>query len=176
MTALSVTQKPPARPFQSELLHFSRLPVAAINDAGQSTEPTYKPDGFWVSVGTSWLEWCHAESFGLERAAVVTRVVLAPDANVLRLDGARALDEFTKQFGMRPTWQTSAPLGLRDHCIDWSAVAAAYDGIVIAPYCYQRRFDLMWYYGWDCASGVIWNLSAIAGVDVLIEEIDHGNG
>ena len=47
--------------------------------------------------------------------------------------------------------------------IDWHAVAQAYAGIEIAPYCWSLRFEyeFLWYYGWDCASGCVWELSAV---------------
>lgn len=33
----------------------------------------------------------------------------------------------------------------------------------ITPYCWPARMDpdLIWYYGWDCASGCIWDASTI---------------
>lgn len=43
-------------------------------------------------------------------------------------------------------------------------IGARYDGIVITPYVWSMRLDrsAFWYYGWDCASGCIWNASAVA--------------
>jgi len=37
-------------------------------------------------------------------------------------------------------------------------VSKEYDGIEIAPYQWDARLSLIWYYGWDVASGCIWNL------------------
>ena len=42
--------------------------------------------------------------------------------------------------------------------IDWKKVASKYDGIEIVPYQPKARMNLLWYYGWDIASGCIWNL------------------
>lgn len=51
-----------------------------------------------------------------------------------------------------------------DH-INWPMVADRYQGIVIAPYLWSRRMDGgLWYYGWDCASGCIWDAAAVASV------------
>jgi hypothetical protein len=57
--------------------------------------------------------------------------------------------------------------------IDWSKVAKDFDGIVITPYLWERRLDhhVNWYYGWDCASGCIWNTSVIETITEL-KEID----
>ncbi len=45
-------------------------------------------------------------------------------------------------------------------------VAKLYQGIIIAPYCYSIRLDndCFWYYPWDCASGCIWDATAIAAL------------
>lgn len=48
--------------------------------------------------------------------------------------------------------------------IDWASVCRAYQGIVISPYFWSRRMGPMWYYSWDCASGVIWDADAIESV------------
>ena len=42
--------------------------------------------------------------------------------------------------------------------INWVEVSEMYDGVEISPYQWKRRLaiNFMWYYGWDCASGVIW--------------------
>jgi hypothetical protein len=63
------------------------------------------------------------------------------------------------------------PSGNYLYYIDWSKVAAKHQGIIIAPYCYARRltYHTAWYYGWDCASGCIWDLKAIQSVEVAQE-------
>ncbi|RYE19920.1 MAG: hypothetical protein EOP45_11870 [Sphingobacteriaceae bacterium] len=45
--------------------------------------------------------------------------------------------------------------------IDWTSLATDYDGILISPYQYCMRLRYLWFGGWDCASGCIWNLSCI---------------
>lgn len=51
---------------------------------------------------------------------------------------------------------------------DWIDVASRYSGIEIAPYQWKRRIhpSTFWYYTWDCASGCIWDLSAIKKFEV----------
>ena len=53
--------------------------------------------------------------------------------------------------------------------IRWQDVALDYQGILIAPYQWSLRLDkdFRWYYMWDCASGCIWDLSAIASLTLL---------
>jgi hypothetical protein len=145
-----------------ELFHFAAKPVERVIDTPQERVAGAKPRGFWVSVGSAWAEWCHAESFGLTRLAIVHRVVLAPDADILRLSTTRDLDWFTEEYeGGRDG------LPHRRDYIDWARVADEYDGIIIAPYNWDRRMRLNWYYGWDVASGCLWNASAVESIEAL---------
>lgn len=143
------------------LRHYSRSPIPAVEDRDQvqvAGDVYHKPRGLWVSVedGWGWREWCEAEDFcfAWEHAY---RVELAPDANVLHLATPGDIDTFTGRFG-RPV-----RFGLG---IDWWAVAREYDGIIIAPYQWQRRLSehATWYYPWDCSSGCIWRARAVASL------------
>ena len=150
------------------LIHYSAHPIAALDDAfSYATRPTgfHKPQGLWVSVGEEWREWCEAEGFSLESLAHEHRVVLHPHANILRLRSAEDLDAFTKQY--ETPMLPERPREKWNLAIDWAAVRVAHQGVVIAPYIYARRYDLSWYYGWDCASGCIWDLAAIAAIDPI---------
>lgn len=124
-----------------------------------------KPAGFWVSVEgeSDWVEWCLGEDFATDWLRVRHEVTLAPDALILNIDTAHGIDEFHQRYAVENKDRSWA-----DHKhweIDWPAVAAHYDGIIIAPYQWSRRLGgPHWYYGWDCASGVIWNAQAIESV------------
>lgn len=129
-----------------------------------------KPRGLWVSVKGEydWPTWCEENEFSTSGGIHVEHeVILMPDANVLHISTEEELKEFTLAFGTPHIWAGSVRLG-DQYVIDWRQVAAQYDGIIISPYLYRWDQEwMMWYYGWDCASGCIWNLSAIASVSVL---------
>lgn len=144
-----------------ELLHFSVKPLTAVRDTTQDETPGPKPSGLWVSVGTAWPEWCLAEEFGVDRLVSVNRIVLAPNANILRLASPRDLDDFTGAYS------TDARDSVSRYSIAWDRVAARYDGILIAPYVWERRMALLWYYGWDCASGCLWNARAVSSIETV---------
>lgn len=132
----------------------------------QQPGPDYKPKGLWLSVDGpyDWKQWCDAETYS-GFGSYAHAVKLRRGAKILRLRGAQALDAFTDQYAGEI--YPGQGMGGRDHryCgIDWEAVARQHQGIIIAPYCWQRRMDLMWYYGWDCASGCIWDADAIASI------------
>ena len=99
-----------------------------------------------------------------------TEVVLAPNAAVLTIPTAFDLDLFTEEYIERGEARYLSR-------IRWDRVAERYQGIVIAPYHWSRRMadHTFWYYGWDCASGCIWDAAAVAelrpATDAAIAEI-----
>lgn len=143
------------------LLHYSAKPLTSVHSREQDVEyQNFKPKGLWVSVEDDWKAWCESEGFGLHRLAHVTEVVLTPNANILRLKDAVQVKEFSDQYAYDPfNFRFAHKMG-----VHWDQVAALYQGIIIAPYCYSIRYDndSFWYYPWDCASGCIWDAAAIA--------------
>src|SRR5678816_635427 len=119
-----------------------------------------KPNGLWVSVDDDWPQWCHSNGSFENRLDHRTEIVLASDANILHLSTPEMLDRFTEE------WRNDNPDWLR--CIDWSLLTQYYQGLIIAPYLWERRLTphTFWYYWWDCASGCIWDLSAIGNTEV----------
>lgn len=139
------------------LVHYAPCPV----NLGQRTydqDKTTKPNGLWMSVGTEWLDWCRGEQFRSEIDWHEHVVSLSDAANLLRLEADTDLDAFTHTYG------TKLYPRLDSWYIDWREVASVYDGIIISPYQWSRRLTphTRWYYGWDCASGCIWNISVVS--------------
>jgi hypothetical protein len=60
-------------------------------------------------------------------------------------------------------------LKIKDYYINWPKVAQDYSGIEICPYQWKFRLNYMWYYGWDVASGCIWNQNALNSTNVIAE-------
>jgi hypothetical protein len=146
------------------LLHYSDKPLPAVlDDREQVIE--IKPHGLWVSVEgeDDWLHWCQSEEFAISRLAVANEIRLAGGAKIIRLSSAAAIDAFTREWARPMPGLEKLAIGL---FIDWPGVARQHDGIIIAPYVWSRRlsFHCRWYYGWDCASGCIWRVSAIAEI------------
>lgn len=158
---LSVTELP--------LLHYSQKPPATIHSVKQE-KSHHKPRGFWFSVGDgegSWKDWCEGEQWGLERLVNPVEVILSDTANIRRIVNATQLKRFTVAYddvSAAPGGGTAGGLDWRGHYINWPQVAKDYDGIIIAPYLWECRFDPSWYYSWDCASGCIWNADAVAAL------------
>jgi len=149
------------------LTHYSSSPVRRIYSVAQQPRPHFKPHGLWVSVDAGSFSWPdYVESGWFDhtyRLRVVHDVRLEAKARILLIATVADFDAFAGQYGR------TEPVVPSDYhmYIDWRAVAEAYQGIVIAPYRYDRRFDGgLWYYPWDCASGCIWDADAIAAITV----------
>lgn len=117
-------------------------------------ETGVKPEGTWYGIGSSWLTWLKSESPSWFEDH--TYVVLVDQSSILRLRTAAAV----KAFGKKYASPDSIFPGMS---IDWPRVAQEYSGIEIAPYQHTLRLDLdvSWYYGWDVASGCVWDPEVI---------------
>lgn len=151
------------------LSHFSSAPLGEIRSTEQGWKDDYrscydKPKGFWLSVDGEhdWRSWCSSEMPSWLEGKTRYRIHVADWSRLLVLTDALDLDCFTERYG-RDTPRYNQTY------IDWPAVAEIHSGIVIAPYCWSRRMHHSWYYGWDCASGCIWNAEAIARVEEALE-------
>lgn len=128
-----------------------------------------KPRGFWYSAAiseedVSWESWCRSERFRESHLAFKYNIEI-DDSKILKLScGYYDILNFTRKYEVRD-------LGGWHDRIDWPAVSKLYSGIEIAPYDWTSRLahDTFWYYGWDCASGCIWDLSAIKKFELITE-------
>lgn len=155
------------------LLHYSDNPIGALYSFEQPSHDLAwsggrKPSGLWVSVEgpDDWRSWCEAEGFRDCDSQVTTEVILAPEHGVLIIDTLEALLAFHEESRMKGGYSAAREV------IDWPRVAERHQGIIIAPYRWEQRLDAPcdgWYYSWDCASGCIWDASAIAGLRQVSE-------
>src|SRR3989304_8292704 len=136
------------------LLHYSGRPVGTIHSVEQADSGIcgrgFKPRGLWVSVEgeDDWKSWCKSEQFALESLMCVHEITLAADAKILRLSTPDDIDRLTRKFPVFSPGMSTA-YGIR-----WAEIARDHQGIIIAPYVWERRLDHVasWYYAWDCAS------------------------
>lgn len=121
-----------------------------------------KPRGIWVSCDgeDDWPAWCKSENFIDTNKQLHYRINLKKGANILFLNNSLEIDAFTERYGTKERYH---------FIMDWPGIAKDYDGLVIPTYIWERRMheSASWYYGWDCASGCIWNSDAIDGIELL---------
>lgn len=163
------------------LTHYTNRPLLEILTRVQPPSGggifAMKPAGLWLSVDgdDDWKTWCESErydGFG-KRAYAVT---LKPDANILYLSTAGEIIAFTKKYGSKH--DLDGEFNWAGHWINWQRVSEEYQGVIIAPYCWLLRLEreVNWYYGWDCASGYVWDAAAIESVALKYVEIRRRRG
>jgi hypothetical protein len=138
----------------------------------------FKPHGLWVSDEDDygWSHWCTAEEFSLDRLMYEHLVELYPVNNILFIRSVEELDKFHDRYSIDiiKDWIPHYPS--RKDWLDWPQVYPLWQGIIITPYLWERRMDYMWYYGWDCASGCIWDLSAIRSFQPILKQLTWKGG
>jgi hypothetical protein len=142
-----------------EYFHFSKDFVALIESTKQSSR-SMKPEGFWFSVGDGddgWRAWSEKNGFRVDHFEYVSTIKFKEEAKLLILSGKEEIKKFNEDYG----FEFLLGHGLDYWYIDWSMVAKKYDAIIIAPYCWEMRFGSIWYHGWDCSSGCVWNADII---------------
>lgn len=142
-----------------ERIHYSDAPIAL--DTGRRYEQEFglKPRGLWYSAPVKddgWEDWCRAEEFSVERLVVPHHL----DLDLSRMLVLRSESEIRR---FHSKYRHSR------YEIDWPRVAAEYGGLEIAPYCWDLRLEggFLWYYGWDCASGCVWDLRLVRSFAAL---------
>lgn len=124
-----------------------------------------KPMGLWVSdeEDYGWSQWCDDNLFRDTSKQLMYEVKLRSNSNVLRINSSEHLRLFSEEyaFSLDADSEESTEYEGYLRIIDWELVSKTYQGIIITPYQWNCRTELMWYYGWDCASGCIWDKNAI---------------
>jgi hypothetical protein len=169
------------------LLHYSDRAITKVHSVAQVPVGEIagqnlwgKPEGLWVATDEGWAEYC--KGVGMRRGwQWCYEVRLKSDACILTISNGAELDRFTRIYGRgnpldayfpelsKAGWSEEA----EHHAIDWPDLARRYQGILIHPYIADQRLSSFnyWYYGWDVASGVIWDADAIRALDVV--EVPH---
>ena len=117
---------------------------------GRSQAVGTKPTGLWYGIDNSWQEWAaerlpwiYDHSFELE------------------LDLSRMLIISNEQDFRKFHSQYKTILYSVTEVIDWPKVALEYGGIETNPYLPSLTSEYIWYYGWDVASGCVWDMPNI---------------
>lgn len=139
-------------------VHFTDKPFKLDDRKYLQQEPMTafdKPNGFWITPSEgkdNWIDFCKAEKFNLDGLKVKYDVEIDL-TNVLVIDSLKKFDDFEASHGKQCDI-------MRTPKIDWLSVYKEFAGILIVPYFWERRYH-NWYYGWDCASGCIWDINIL---------------
>lgn len=145
-----------------------KKPFTGIGSVGQ--RDSLKPNGLWYSCGTDWMKWLLSEMPNWIQPYVYT--LRLNRGSMLTMSTPKQLLEFTdKYINEKRSKELSFGAHRNSMFIDWPKVARDYSGMEICPYQYSLRLsqETEWYYGWDVASGCVWDGSAIAGADLIYQ-------
>ncbi len=141
----------------NDRIHMSMNDIPKLYNTTSELTIRAKPTGFWYGLGSSWIDWVNSEmpEWNYEH---IFKIDINPN-RVLQIKTLDELTEFDEEFSTINNYNNKN--------IDWKKVNIRYDGIEINPYQFKARYNLSWYYGWDVASGCIWNPKAISNIEKL---------
>lgn len=117
-----------------------------------------KPHGLWLSneQDLGWRQWCRTQNWNKTNLRCHAKFK-CDLTNWLVLASTEELLAFTQKYQLCEN-DTSR--------LNWIQVQQDYQGILISPYQWACRLNkkCRWYYGWDCASACVWDLSTITQV------------
>jgi hypothetical protein len=148
---------------KNKLSHWHINPIT-LSPKDYPQEITMKPHGLWFDVDEDWKRWCIAETFRIDYLKVQHELKIKDYSSILILTSSWDLDLFTEKYDVELDHYT------RHYNINWPTICKQYTGIIISPYCWERRMELMWYYSWDCASGCVWDVSNIEIVGSIVHD------
>ena len=136
--------------------HWSDDPIELDPFCEYKQKPLCKPSGLWFDVDGAWKTWCKHNDFREMTLKHCYEVIIPDSHDILKITNAEQLDDFTEMFRDRTQIAVVS--------LDWPTITQIFDAIVIAPYIWSRRLYISttWYYGWDCASGCVWNLNGVS--------------
>ena len=141
-----------------------------------------KPNGLWFDIDEDWKRWCESTDFSLEKLRYRHTVTILDSSRILYLKTAKSIDAFTRKYGRNLSGHIKLLQGAKDidkfahdygrdlfgeiqkafsNYIMWGEVAGKYTGIIVSPYSRSRSQIYLWYWGWNCASGCVWDTSVI---------------
>lgn len=164
--------------FPSKMHHYCREPIEKLERKFYAQNfyektMTQKPNGLWVSIedfegDQTWKTWCEAEGFEKEGLSYCYQVKLKCPAKTLWLKTPQDIIDFGLKYADKDPFSMNSLLieegrGPCIYWIKWPEIMKEYDALFIAPYQWDCRLEdsTGWYYGWDCASGCIWNIDII---------------
>ncbi len=134
-------------------VHMSKNPIYKLEQKEYLQLPGSKPNGLWYGFGKEWIDWIET---GMPHwKGVYIYEVYMDKSNILKIKGYSQIEDFTKEYILKDGQYSET------YFIDWKRVSLKYDGIEINPYMWKYRLELGWYYGWDVASGCVWNLDKV---------------
>ena len=147
--------------------HYTSDPNFAIDVREYSLQNIARPEGVWLSIEDSWLEWCRAHRTWKNKLNYWYTILIDADASILRIDSERELVAFTKEYGKTKLSDYLWP--------DWARVCSEFQGIIITlpcePHLWRDDPVTRWYVPWSCPSGCVWDTTVLTLVGSAIRTV-----
>lgn len=155
-------------------LHMSIRKLKPSQLKPRSQMVNQKPYGLWFGISDSWIDWCLSEYSCMLRKNIYELVL--DESRILKIQNIAEFEAFEKEYSCDAPWADAIknlnyPNSKRfvnylndPNYINYPKIAESYDGIEISPYFWEKRLKSFWYYGWDAASGCIWNPHCILNI------------
>lgn len=140
-------------------IHHTDRPIILSNNFFHNQKKDMKPKGLWYDIDSSWLEWCKGNTDWTYKNHFELEI---DESKILLIDTKQKLIDFDREYSVK----IHETINL--NYIDWESVEKKYSGIEISPYRYDCRFSLFWYYGFDVASGCIWDFDCLKSTNKII--------
>jgi hypothetical protein len=133
-------------------IHVSKKPIPRLSGSF-AQKVGYKPKGLWYDCDKGWITWMEGEMPHWGKDINYIYLVKIPKSKIFKINSGDELQKFHEEFSVG----TEAEGWMANEMVDWREVAKHANGIEICPYQGGKRMSIDWYYGWDVASGCIWN-------------------
>jgi hypothetical protein len=142
---------------------LTRIPSFSVQKKG------HKPAGIWYACGNEWLSWLTYEMPQWIGDYVYSLKV--NEARILMIKTEKEFYNFERKYLVQGEDYPG-----QGNVVDWAKVASEYDGIEICPYQGGARYSSNWYYGWDVASGCIWDGAAVTEAVLVAHRTGEAEG
>lgn len=138
----------------------------------------------WYQVGSGWEDWAKGNDFYSDLPGMRRTVMAVDPTRLLQIHTKDECADLQRRYRvdylpcMEPLRTNLAALG---YGLNWPALMDEYDGLELTGFEYEWGLDFAgygktpssrWCYGWDCASGVLWNAHTAARI-LRYEDVAH---
>jgi len=127
-----------------------KIENANIIQTEKSPQINPKPKGLWYSLGNEWANLLKFDPLNWAKTYNNVFLLEIDLKKILKIDSYEMLIVFDRNHSDGNMY------------VDWGKLQKmGYSGVEIIPYQGEARYNIPWYYGWDIASGCIWDTSCI---------------
>ncbi|MGL5934758.1 MAG: hypothetical protein ACRCZI_03945 [Cetobacterium sp.] len=158
-------------------IHYTNTKDLVLDQNYKLSQPFInKPDGFWLSYNTEWIDWCESAEFYTFNPEhyYEYEFEINPKANIITISSIKDLNDFIEKYA-------TIEFG-SNKFINWGSIRSHFDGIkflnfneikrgiknmfyipnpINAKESLQKFAQVTWFLGLDCSCSCIFNISIL---------------